>query len=175
MTATANLPRRSADEQARLESMLRDMFEHRICFNEVLGFHVESLDPGAAVISFAMRPDLVGHYLHGRLHGGVISTALDTVGGFVVTVAIGEKYANEEAAAVAHRAEVEGGVDVEVGRTRPLGLGEDVVPRIVQAMALRFGELAQQAHQRIQRTSAGNVRDRAEIPAVEIRTRLEVA
>ena len=53
MTATANLPRRSADEQARLESMLRDMFEHRICFNEVLGFHVESLDPGAAVISFA--------------------------------------------------------------------------------------------------------------------------
>ena len=41
MTATANLPRRSADEQVRLESVLRDMFEHRICFNEVLGFHVE--------------------------------------------------------------------------------------------------------------------------------------
>ena len=114
MTATANLPRRSADEQARLESMLRDMFEHRICFNEVLGFHVESLDPGAAVISFAMRPDLVGHYLHGRLHGGVISTALDTVGGFVVTVAIGEKYASESAAQVAHRFGRVGTIDLRI-------------------------------------------------------------
>ena len=86
MTATRRLPRRSAEEQARLEAMLREMFEHRLCFNEVLGFKVESLDPAAAAISFAMRPDLIGHYLHGRLHGGVISTALDTVGGLAVMV-----------------------------------------------------------------------------------------
>ena len=31
-------PRRSAEEQIRLEDMLREMFEHRICFNEVIGW-----------------------------------------------------------------------------------------------------------------------------------------
>ncbi|MGB7536484.1 MAG: thioesterase family protein [Azonexus sp.] len=123
MTANINLPRRSAEEQAHLESELRNMFEHRISFNEVLGFHVESLGPGAASISFAMRPELVGHYLHGRLHGGVISTALDTVGGFVVTVAIAEKHANESAAQVAHRFGRVGTIDLRVDYLRQ-GIGK---------------------------------------------------
>jgi uncharacterized protein (TIGR00369 family) len=123
MTHTTHLPRRSAGEQARLDAELRNMFEHRICFNEVLGFHVEKIDPAVAAISFAMRPDLVGHYLHGRLHGGVISTALDTVGGFVVTVAIGEKYANEEAAVVAHRFGRIGTIDLRVDYLRQ-GIGK---------------------------------------------------
>lgn len=103
MNASPLLPRRSADEQARLDHMLRDMFEHRICFNELLGFRIASLDPVAPALSFAMRPDLVGHYLHGRLHGGVIAATLDTVAGLAVTVGIAEKFANESAEQVAHR------------------------------------------------------------------------
>ncbi|MFZ4858856.1 MAG: hypothetical protein ACOYL3_20940 [Desulfuromonadaceae bacterium] len=42
-----------------------------------------------------MRPELLGSYVHKRLHGGVIATALDTVGGFAVAVAVAEKYASE--------------------------------------------------------------------------------
>jgi uncharacterized protein (TIGR00369 family) len=114
MTVANVLPRRSAEEQLRLEEVLRDMFEHRICFNEVLGFHVESFDPAAASLSFAMRPDLVGHYLHGRLHGGVISAALDTVGGFAATVGIGEKFCGDSAIEVAHRFGRVGTVDLRV-------------------------------------------------------------
>ena len=79
------------------------MFEHRICFNELLGFKVASLDPAAPSLSFTMRPDLVGHYLHGRLHGGVIASVLDTVAGLAVTVAIAEKFNSESAEQVAHR------------------------------------------------------------------------
>ena len=82
---------------------MRDMFEHRISFNEVLGLKVASFDPQAAQLRFAMRPELVGHYLYGRLHGGVIAAALDTVGGFAAVVGIAEKYANETAEQVAHR------------------------------------------------------------------------
>ena len=62
MTATPHLPRRSAEEQIRLEATLRDIFERKLCFNELLGFKVESLDPAAPQISFAMRRDLIGHY-----------------------------------------------------------------------------------------------------------------
>ena len=100
---SAHLPRRSSTEQQRLEATLRDMFEHRISFNEVLGLKVASFDPQAAQLRFAMRPELVGHYLYGRLHGGVIAAALDTVGGFAAVVGIAEKYANETAEQVAHR------------------------------------------------------------------------
>ena len=100
---SAHLPRRSSAEQHRLEATLRDMFEHRISFNEVLGLKVASFDPQAAQLRFAMRPELVGHYLYGRLHGGVIAAALDTVGGFAAVVGIAEKYANETAEQVAHR------------------------------------------------------------------------
>ena len=100
---SAHLPRRSSAEQRRLEATLRDMFEHRISFNEVLGLKVASFDPQAAQLRFAMRPELVGHYLYGRLHGGVIAAALDTVGGFAAVVGIAEKYANETAEQVAHR------------------------------------------------------------------------
>ncbi|NHC07968.1 uncharacterized protein (TIGR00369 family) [Azonexus fungiphilus] len=103
MTHAPQLPRRSPQEQARLEAMLREMFEHRISFNEVIGLKVASFDPAAAQLSFAMRPELVGHYLYGRLHGGVIAATLDTVGGFAAVVGIAEKYAGETAEQVAHR------------------------------------------------------------------------
>ena len=95
--------RRSAEEQARLEATLREVFEHKLCFNELLGFKVESLDPSAPQISFAMRPDLIGHYQHGRLHGGVIATVLDTVGGLAATVAIAEKFNHETTEQMGHR------------------------------------------------------------------------
>lgn len=103
MSHHPQLPRRSAAEQARLDAMLRELFEHRLCFHEVIGFRITSLDPAAPKLEFAMRPDLIGHYLHGRLHGGVIATALDAVAGLAVTVAIAEKFNDESAEQVAHR------------------------------------------------------------------------
>ena len=103
MIQSTPLPRRSAEEQARLDAMLRDVFEHKLRFNEVLGLKVASFNPEAPQLEFAMRPELIGHYLHGRLHGGVIAAALDTVGGFAVTVGIAEKFCNETVEQFSHR------------------------------------------------------------------------
>lgn len=116
-------PRRSADQQARLEAVLRDVFEHRIHFNELLGLKVASLDPAAPQLAFAMRRDLVGSYVHGRLHGGMISATLDTVGGLAVTVAIAEKHADETDEQVAHRFGRIGTIDLRVDYLRP-GIGQ---------------------------------------------------
>jgi uncharacterized protein (TIGR00369 family) len=134
MTATPTA-RRSPEEQVRLEHTLRDMFEHRICFNEVIGFRVASFGPEAPALAFDMRPELVGHYLHGRLHGGVISTALDTAGGFAVTVGIGEKFAGETALQVAHRFGRVGTVDLRVDYLRQ-GIGREFT---ATARVTRFG------------------------------------
>jgi uncharacterized protein (TIGR00369 family) len=96
-------PHRSAAEQASLEAKLREMFEQRMCFHELLGFRVASLDPVEPSLAFTMRPDLIGHYLHGRLHGGVIASALDAAAGLAVTVGIAEKFASESAEQVVLR------------------------------------------------------------------------
>ena len=103
MTSHAHLPRRSAEEQIKLEHLLRDIFEERLRFNQVLGLRVVSYGPQAPQLAFDMRPELIGHYAHGRLHGGVIASALDNVAGFAITIAIAEKFADESAEQVAHR------------------------------------------------------------------------
>ena len=123
MTAHPALPRRSPEEQARLDASLRDVFEHKLCFNELLGFKIASLDPEAPQISFAMRKDLIGHFLHGRLHGGVIATVLDTVGGLAATVAIAEKFNDESTEQVAHRFGRIGTIDLRTDFLRQ-GIGK---------------------------------------------------
>ena len=122
MTVHAPALRRSAEEQARLDAALADLFQHRISFNQTLGLQIESARSPAPRIRFAMRPELVGHFIHGRLHGGVISAALDAMGGFALMVAIGEKHAEADTAQVLQRFVKMGTIDLRVDYLRP-GMG----------------------------------------------------
>ena len=106
--------RRSPEEQVCLETMIRDIFEHRLPFNEVIALRIESLDPESPRLAFDMRPELIGSYQHNRLHGGVIATALDTVGGFAVAVAVAEKHAHETAEQIVMRFGRFGTIDLRV-------------------------------------------------------------
>jgi len=71
---------------------------------------------------FDMRPELVGHYLYGRLHGGVISATLDAMGGLAVTAGIGEKHPGESAEQIMNRFAKVGTIDLRVDFLRP-GIG----------------------------------------------------
>jgi len=115
-------PRRSAEEQRRLDGALVDLFEQRIVFNRTLGLVVESTAAGASRIRFAMRDELIGSALHGRLHGGVISAVLDAMGGFALMVAIAEKHADENTTQVLHRFAKMGTIDLRVDYLRQ-GIG----------------------------------------------------
>ena len=121
----AHGPRRSADEQARLDAAITDLFERRITFNQVLGLRVTQLAPQVQ-LAFEMRPELVGHYLYGRLHGGVISATLDATGGFALMVAIGEKHFDETTEQVMHRFARMGTIDLRIDYLRQ-GLGQRFV------------------------------------------------
>jgi uncharacterized protein (TIGR00369 family) len=118
--------RRSAEEQARLDAALADLFQHRITFNQTLGLTIESARAPEPRIRFTMRPELVGHFLYGRLHGGVISATLDAMGGFALMVAIGEKHADESTPQVLHRFGKMGTIDLRVDYLRP-GVGNSFV------------------------------------------------
>lgn len=118
-------PRRSAEEQARLDAELVELLEHRITFNRVLGLKVDRLLP-TLLLRLEMRPELVGHFHYGRLHGGVISATLDALGGGALMVGLGEKYAHEGAEQVMHRFGKLGTIDLRVDYLRP-GLGSHFI------------------------------------------------
>lgn len=62
-----------------------------IPFNRMLGLQLDHLDKSQVTMSFAMKNELIGNFLHGILHGGVISSVLDMAGGMVVMAAAIEK------------------------------------------------------------------------------------
>ncbi len=117
---------RAPDEYHKLVHAVRDLFEHKITFNEFLGFHVEELTADEVKIAFAMRPELVGHYLYGRLHGGVISSVLDATGGLASMWAMAEYYSDETAAATMERFAKLGTVDLRIDYLRQ-GIGQRFV------------------------------------------------
>ena len=126
MTASTPTPaptaRRDGLEQSRLDAALIDLFEQRISFNKTLGLAIDSARSPTPTMRFAMRPELMGHQLHGRLHGGVISAVLDAMGGFALMVAIGERHAEESTAQILHRFAKMGTIDLRVDYLRP-GVG----------------------------------------------------
>jgi uncharacterized protein (TIGR00369 family) len=126
VTTSAAPARRSAAEQEKLDAALKELFEQRITFNQSLGLTVVSVAAGAPKMRFAMRPELVGHYLYGRLHGGVIAAALDAMGSLALMVTIGEAHGHESTDQVLHRFSRMGTIDLRVDYLRP-GLGQEFV------------------------------------------------
>ena len=111
MTASAPPPAFEAEFIASLTTL----FEERIPFNRVLGLRIDSLS--------AMRPDLIGHYAHQRLHGGVISATLDAMAGIAVMAAIGARHMDEPPAERMRRFAKLGTIDLRIDYLRP-ALGE---------------------------------------------------
>lgn len=101
-----------------------EVFEQRIPFNHVLGLKLEEVTVAGARLSFEMRPELVGNYMRGSLHGGVISAALDTIGGLVAFVSLLDRLDSHEAG-VARLANV-GTIDLRVDYLRS-GIGKRFV------------------------------------------------
>lgn len=54
---------------------------HEMPFNHLLGLQLDELTEARVVMSFPMKNQLIGNFVHGILHGGVISSVLDTAGG----------------------------------------------------------------------------------------------
>ncbi len=102
---------------------LKSLFEEKIVFNKTLGLKVTSVKPERATARIDMRHELVGHYVHGRVHGGVISAAMDAIGALAVMAAIGARHMNESPLQRLHRFAKLGTIDLRVDYLRP-GVGE---------------------------------------------------
>lgn len=63
---------------------LAEIFESHIPFNKLLGLRCREIRDGFARVELPYRPELVGNPEVPALHGGVISSTLDTTGGLAV-------------------------------------------------------------------------------------------
>ena len=126
---------RSTEEELRLHQAITDLFEHKISFNEFLGFRICQLEPSPVKINFVMKPELVGHFLYGRLHGGVISSVLDVTGGLAVMMSIAEFHASEKPPQVLQRFSTLATIDLRVDYLRQ-GIGEHFT---AEAEVIRLG------------------------------------
>ncbi len=98
---------------------MRELFEERIAFNRVIGLRVGRISAEGVDGTLAMRPDLIGHYGHQRLHGGVISAALDAMAGLAVMAAMGARHMDETPAERVARFARLGTIDLRVDYLRP--------------------------------------------------------
>jgi uncharacterized protein (TIGR00369 family) len=127
-------PRPAAFEPEFIEG-LKTIFEERIVFNRVLGLQVTELRPERVRARIEMRPELIGHFSYNRLHGGVISAALDAMGGLACMAAIGARHMDEPPAQRLHRFAKLGTIDLRVDYLRP-GIGDGF---LLEAEVLRLG------------------------------------
>lgn len=114
---------------------LSAIFEEKIVFNQALGLKVVELRPDGVVGRIEMKPDLVGHYAYNRIHGGVISAGLDSMGGLAVMAAIGARHMDEPPEQRLQRFAKLGTIDLRVDYLRP-GIGSHFELR---ASVLRLG------------------------------------
>jgi uncharacterized protein (TIGR00369 family) len=102
---------------------LKTIFEEKIVFNQVLGLRITSVKPERVVATIAMKPDLIGHYAHNRLHGGVVSAGLDAMGGLACMAAIGARHMTEAPEQRLLRFGKLGTIDLRIDYLRP-AIGE---------------------------------------------------
>lgn len=120
MTESSPAPQNKTPElDVEIVSSLKNLFEEKIVFNKLLGLKLNEVTATHVSASMAMRPDLIGNFSEGRLHGGVISAALDTTGGIAVTAALCARYAGEPFEQHAVRFSKLGTIDLRIDYLRP--------------------------------------------------------
>lgn len=98
---------------------LTRIFDEMIPFNRVLGLKITSLKADGVTGRIDMRPELIGHYVSNRLHGGVISAGLDATAGIAVLAAIGARHMDETPVQRLHRFGKLGTIDLRIDYLRP--------------------------------------------------------
>ena len=114
---------------------VREIFEEKIAFNALLGLQIDDIGGERVHGRIAMRPQLVGHFVHNRIHGGVIAACLDAMGGLAVMAAIGARHLDEPPFQRLHRFSKLGTIDLRIDYLRP-GIGSHFELR---AEVLRLG------------------------------------
>lgn len=104
----------SENEKSQL---LKNVAEELIPFNQTINVKFVSAEP--VQISIENRPELVGNSLRQILHGGVIATLLDVVGGLAIMKEILDTVEFQDQAEMVEKVARSGTIDLRVDYIRP--------------------------------------------------------
>ena len=115
---------------------LREIFEDSVPFNKYLDLKVEGLGSGSPKLILNSREFFVGNFLRGNLHGGVISSALDIIGGIVAISEVVRRNNVQTKKEILELFSRTGTIDIRIDYLRP-GFGEKF---FASAYVLRTGK-----------------------------------
>lgn len=101
-----------------------------IPFNRMLGLSLDEIEKNTVTLSFAMKEELIGNFLLGILHGGVISSVLDMAGGVASMVFAMQQHpdkSREELKEILAKAST---VNLQISYVRP-GKGQHFIAKAV--------------------------------------------
>ena len=107
---------------AELQQAVSSFFQH-IPFNQMLGIELDELSAQRVTMHLPMKPELIGNFVHGILHGGVISSLLDVAGGAMALIGAFDKHQHLSQQERMQRLSKLGTIDLRVDYLRP-GRGE---------------------------------------------------
>lgn len=112
------MTQRSNDTIQEQQQAVRQLFE-RIPFNEYLGIELDEVSHQRVVMHLPMKGELVGNFVHGILHGGVIASLLDVASGAMAMISSFEKHQHLTAEERALRLSRLGTIDLRIDYLRP--------------------------------------------------------
>ena len=110
-------------------------FFTRIPFNQFLDIEIDELSLERVTMHLPMKPELIGNFVQGILHGGVISALLDVTGGAMALIGAFERHQHLSAGERMAKLAKLGTIDLRIDYLRP-GRGQHFT---AQAVLLRSG------------------------------------
>ena len=104
--------------QQEMLNFLADIYENRMPFDRLLGIKVEHLSMEEVKVKIEMREELIGNFIRGALHGGVISSVLDLTGGLIATVELLKNIEGKDIEEVGRRIARVGTIDLRTDYLR---------------------------------------------------------
>lgn len=100
-----------------------EAFFQRIPFNQMLGIRIDELHGDRVTMSLPMKPELIGNFVQGILHGGAISALLDVCGGAMALIGAFDKHRHLSQPERMQKLSKLGTIDLRIDYLRP-GRGE---------------------------------------------------
>ncbi|MEZ4526682.1 MAG: thioesterase family protein [Desulfobacterales bacterium] len=97
---------------------LKDIYQNHMPFDKLLGIKIETLGENDVCVRIDMREELIGNFVKGILHGGVISSVLDLTGGLIASVAVLQRMKGASAEEMGKRLASIGTIDLRVDYLR---------------------------------------------------------
>ncbi|MGX5724060.1 thioesterase family protein [Metapseudomonas otitidis] len=101
-----------------LQDAVRQFFE-RIPFNQSLGIQLDELSAERVTMHLPMKPELIGNFVHGILHGGVIASLLDVTGGAMALIGAFQRHQHLSTGERMARLSKLGTIDLRIDYLRP--------------------------------------------------------